>query len=269
VDGVAGNAADCRKKLTGRRRRMQFPGNLNRASLNRAAPEFIWSERAVRHVARMADVAEAMVQEETPEVSERRAFRRVAVEIPGKVFLPSTREETDCIVTNISPAGALITCATERLAKIPVILYVAGLGRFEGHGTWERDQRHGILFHNSELKQARLADQLVKLDGQAQPPETMLRRHKRIATHTLAKFTRESGATISCTVLDFSTSGLSLKSDVRPQIGERIQIGGMIGRVARYHESGIAIEFIGRERDDTVFRQELDSLALWRVVEAA
>ncbi len=214
----------------------------------------------------MANVAEAMVQEETLEVSERRAFRRVTVEIPGKVFLPSTAQEADCVVTNISPAGALVTCAVETLAKIPVVLYVAGLGRFEGHGAWERGPRHGIVFHNSELKQARLANQLIKLDAQGQP-ETILRRHKRIATHTLAKFTCESGATISCTVLDFSTSGLSLKSEMRPQIGERIHIGGMIGRVARYHESGIAIEFIGRERDDAVFRQELDSLALWRVVD--
>jgi hypothetical protein len=38
---------------------------------------------------------------------------------------------------------------------------------------------------------------------------------------------------------------VSLKTDVRPPIGEFVLIGQMAGRVARHHDQGIGIEFVG------------------------
>ncbi len=38
---------------------------------------------------------------------------------------------------------------------------------------------------------------------------------------------------------------MSLKTDHHVPIGEFVLIGQMAGRVARHHESGIAIEFLG------------------------
>jgi len=46
-------------------------------------------------------------------------------------------------------------------------------------------------------------------------------------------------------VLDLSVSGVSLKTNMRPPIGEFVLIGQMAGRVARHHEQGIGIEFVG------------------------
>jgi hypothetical protein len=46
-------------------------------------------------------------------------------------------------------------------------------------------------------------------------------------------------------VLDLSVSGISVKTDVRPPIGEFVLIGQMAGRVARHHGEGIGIEFVG------------------------
>ncbi len=48
-----------------------------------------------------------------------------------------------------------------------------------------------------------------------------------------------------CEVLDLSTSGVSVKTDIRPPVGEYVLIGQMAGRVARHHESGVGIEFVG------------------------
>jgi hypothetical protein len=46
-------------------------------------------------------------------------------------------------------------------------------------------------------------------------------------------------------VLDLSMSGISVKTKVRPPIGEFVLIGQMAGRIARHHDEGIGIEFVG------------------------
>jgi hypothetical protein len=40
-----------------------------------------------------------------------------------------------------------------------------------------------------------------------------------------------------------------VKCDVRPTIGEFVLIGQMAGRIARVHESGVGIEFVGLTPD--------------------
>jgi hypothetical protein len=60
----------------------------------------------------------------------------------------------------------------------------------------------------------------------------------------MTRFTRANGDVVNCEVLDLSLSGVSLVTEVRPQIGELVLIGQMAGRVARIHERGIAIEFV-------------------------
>jgi hypothetical protein len=201
-----------------------------------------------------------------PDLAERRRYKRVAVEVPGKVFVPSTGKEADCVVTNISPAGAEIACGIERLLDTPIVLYAAGLGRFDGHVVWERDDSYGVKFSSSVSKQARLADRLTGA-GEDGPQGSDRRREKRITASGLAQFTREDGSVVPCQVLDFSTSGVSVRTKVRPQVGEHVLIGGMVGKVARFHESGIGIEFVARERDDAGFRKSLASLDLWRIEE--
>jgi hypothetical protein len=44
-------------------------------------------------------------------------------------------------------------------------------------------------------------------------------------------------------------SGVSLKTDARPPLGEIVLIGQTAGRVARHHETGIAIEFVNAQHD--------------------
>jgi len=53
------------------------------------------------------------------------------------------------------------------------------------------------------------------------------------------------GQLVACEVLDLSVSGVSLKTKLRPPIGEFVLIGQMAGRIARHHDQGIGIEFVG------------------------
>ena len=75
--------------------------------------------------------------------------------------------------------------------------------------------------------------------------ESLLRRHDRTPTKGFARFTRANGDILACEVVDLSLSGVSLKTDSRPPLGEVVLIGQMAGKVVRHHEQGIAIEFVG------------------------
>lgn len=180
---------------------------------------------------------------------ERRRFPRVAVDLKGRLFVPEEECESPCAITDMSPGGAQVVCERTPILQAPVVLYIDGFGRFEGvvarlvkaEGP---EGKFGVRFNCSPLKQERVAEQLKAYLNSGTIDPTALRRHDRRPTRGLARFTRANGDVIQCEVLDLSLGGVSLATDVRPQIGEIVLIGQMAGRVARIHENGIAIEFV-------------------------
>lgn len=179
---------------------------------------------------------------------ERRRFRRVRVDLPGRLFTPVNGNEARCQICDLSPGGAAIACEMLPEPGTQVILYVDGFGRFEGHVMRMDDSSFGVLFSCTALKRERTAEQLTLFLNKDLVDETVMRRHERTNQKGFAKFTRADGQIVQCEVMDISSSGVSLKTDVRPTIGEFILIAQMAGRVARHHEHGIGIEFIGQEK---------------------
>ena len=51
--------------------------------------------------------------------------------------------------------------------------------------------------------------------------------------------------------MDISSGGVSLKTETKPSIGEFVLIAQMAGRVARHHDQGVGIEFVGMEKQAT------------------
>jgi hypothetical protein len=196
---------------------------------------------------------------------ERRQFKRVSIAVPGKVFVPATGYEAACELINLSPAGTEIAGKFDDPLEGPVVLYAESFGRFEGQIAWQKGGKYGIKFNSTTLKQARTADQLARMNEGQAASDSATRRHRREATKSLSRFTRENGSIIPCTVLDISTSGVSLETNVRPQTGEFILIGGMVGRVARHHETGIGIEFVAGGASDMNAKQLQELLGQWLV----
>ena len=177
--------------------------------------------------------------------AERRRFRRVPVDLSGRLFVPADSRESHCKVADLSPGGASILCDLPLEAGAQIVLYVDGFGRLEGEVARIGNGEYGIRFHCSALKRERIAEQLILVMNKEFIDETQIRRHDRTPTKGIARFTRADGQFVACEVLDLSVSGVSLKTDVRPPIGEFVLIGQMAGRVARHHEQGIGIEFVG------------------------
>ncbi len=177
--------------------------------------------------------------------AERRRFKRIRVDLPGRLFVPAEERESRCTVIDLSPGGAAIDCEITPDQDAQVVLYVDGFGRFEGTVVRPQGGGFGVRFNCSPLKRERIAEQLMLFLNKTLVDSSVLRRHERAPTKGFTRFTRADGQLIRCEVLDLSTSGVSVKTDIRPPIGEYVLIGQMAGRVARHHESGIGIEFVG------------------------
>lgn len=177
---------------------------------------------------------------------ERRRYLRVRVDLKGRLFVPGEGREAACAITDMSPGGAQVSCESVPQQQAEVVLYIDGFGRFEGTVTRspKGEGGFGVRFNCTALKRERIAEQLNHYLKNGAVDETLLRRHDRKGTKGAARFTRASGEIVICEVLDLSLGGVSLATDVRPQIGEIVLIGQMAGRVARIHENGIAIEFV-------------------------
>jgi len=177
--------------------------------------------------------------------AERRRFKRVRVDLPGRLFMPAESRETPCKVLDMSPGGAAVESEGELPNDTQIVLYVDGFGRFEGQIVNRTANGYGVRFNCTALKRERVSEQLTLFANKSLVSEADLRRHDRAPAKGFTRFTRADGETVKCEVLDLSLSGVSLKTNVRPPIGEFVLIGQMAGRVARIHENGIAVEFVG------------------------
>jgi len=181
--------------------------------------------------------------------AERRRFRRVRVDLSGRLFVPADSRECHCKVVDLSPGGASIECDLALEAETQVVLYVDGFGRLEGSIARASDASFGVRFNCTAAKRERIAEQMILLMNSKLLDESELRRHDRTPTKGLARFTRANGDVVNCEVMDLSLGGVSLATDTRPPVGERVVIGQMTGRVARHHEKGIGIEFVRQAQD--------------------
>lgn len=182
--------------------------------------------------------------------AERRRYKRVRVDLPGKLFVPAENREAACTVLDLSPGGAAIGFDGEMEPDTQVVLYIDGFGRFEGSAVNRAAGGFGVRFQCTQLKRERVAEQLMLFANKTLVSDADLRRHDRAPAKGFTRFTRADGETVKCEVLDLSLSGVSLKTHVRPPIGEFVLIGQMAGRVARIHENGIGVEFVAGHGND-------------------
>src|ERR1700748_503339 len=85
--------------------------------------------------------------------AERRRFRRVAVNLAGKLFLPADSREVICQVVDLSPGGASLECDFVPEPNTAVVLYCeGGFGRFEGTVARRDGFGFGMRFHATAMK---------------------------------------------------------------------------------------------------------------------
>ncbi|OJU11612.1 MAG: hypothetical protein BGN85_03750 [Alphaproteobacteria bacterium 64-11] len=183
------------------------------------------------------------------QLRKRTLVEPVRVDFPGHLFVPSEERETSCRTIELSSDGASIQCEGPPPCGTSVVLYVSGVGRFEGAIARIKDDVVEVQFICTAAKRERTAEQIAALRNNDKGSDggSILRRHERSSRKSCAQFTCVNGQIVSCEIVDISLSGVSLRTDVRPPIGEFVLIAQVAGRVSRHFEKGIGIEFVGRE----------------------
>lgn len=178
---------------------------------------------------------------------EKRRFRRVKLPLTGRLYVPETQEESNCAVEDISPGDASLLCTLKEEPRGRAVLYLDSLGRFEGPIVRSNEGGFVMTFSCSLQKREKLADQLSFEMNRHLLTESELRRSDRVEANggSITHFTRSTGEQFRCEVIDLSLTGVSLRTDMRPPVGEHILVGHRAGRVARFHGDGIGVEFLG------------------------
>jgi len=177
---------------------------------------------------------------------DKRARSRAQVGVKGRIFFPSRQYEEECLVCDLSPDGAGLKTSCSGAVGAQVILYVDGLGRFEGSIARHDRLRVGIKFKCSDVKRARIAELIASYVELGAVTSTSLRERARqnggLALHY---FSLASGETMRCEIVDIALSGASLRTQERPPVGETISFGKTAALVVRHTDCGIAVTFMG------------------------
>lgn len=178
---------------------------------------------------------------------ERRRFRRMPMEVSGRLLDPLGREH-DCRTADISPGDIRLAATVLPQVGERVVIYLDGFGRLSGIVARKcGEDEVAIIFDFSAHKREKMAEQLtiaINRDlGIEEPARPVLRDG---AHHVKLEF--ETGETYEGEVADFSLAGISIKSRRPPPlIGVWVRVGNVYGRVARIIEGGFAIDFEPRQ----------------------
>ncbi len=177
-------------------------------------------------------------------VGDNRKHQRVHLRLLGR-FMRADKKEYPCQVLNISPGGAALLAPAPGEVGERIVAYIDHIGRIEGSLVRNFDGGFAIKIHASDYKREKIANQLTWLANRETLKLAEDRRHQRIVPRkTQMTITLQDGSEQNCKILDVSLSGASLEINPKPEMGSTIVVGKMRGRVVRYHDRGIGIEFL-------------------------
>jgi len=174
---------------------------------------------------------------------ERRRHQRVSVQLLGRYML-ETRREYPCQSVNISPGGMALLAPVPGNLGERVVVYLDQVGRVEGQVVRHFQNGFAIAFSATIRKRDKLAAQLTWLANREILGLPEDRRHDRLqARITRTVITLDDGQQVVARLIDVSTSGAGIATDLKLVMGQRIVVGKLPGKVIRVFEGGVAVEF--------------------------
>ena len=159
-------------------------------------------------------------------------------------MLPDSSEHP-CQVTQLSPEGAVFLAGVAAPAGLGIVAYIDEIGRLEAVAGEAVDGGFAVTFQISGPRRERIESRIRTLRGLSpeEGDEIRHRRDPRQANSSASHITLPDGRVYPCEVVDVSMSGAAVRTEVIPALGTSILLGKMRGRVVRYLDSGVAIEF--------------------------
>ena len=141
--------------------------------------------------------------------------------------------------------GATFITTTVVHSGLAIVAYLEEVGRIEATSSLPVPGGFQITFNLTGARRDRFETRLKWLVQKESGQSIEDRRHTRFEPKDKqSQITMPDGREYACEVVDISLSGAAVKVEVMPSLGTYILLGKMRGRVVRYLDSGIAIEFI-------------------------
>ena len=162
----------------------------------------------------------------------------------GRFMLPDMTEHP-CQVIDIGADGAVFKSATVPAEGSAIVAYLEELGRVEVTSGPAVPDGFAVSYSMKGPRLERLQQRIdwLKQKSQGGAPEN--RRHIRYEpAEKNSQIAMPDGRVYQCEVMDISVSGAAIKTEVMPSVGTYIMLGKMRGRVVRYLDVGVGIEFV-------------------------
>jgi len=159
----------------------------------------------------------------------------------------ANQSEYACRVTALGRDGAFFVCD-----KVPpkgeiLVAYVEEVGRIEAIAEDPGPGGFAISYALTGPRLERLRQRIQWLVDRKQGKAVDNRRHARYEPEEkISQIILSDGRAYPCEVLDISVSGAGIKTEVVPSLGTQLYLGKMRGRVVRYIENGVAIQFLNQ-----------------------
>lgn len=161
----------------------------------------------------------------------------------GRFMLPDMSEHP-CQVTRATHLGAAFLTELNVPAGVKIVAYIDEIGRVEAQVADPLPGGFGVRFNLTEARQKKFNERLQWLRAKQQDGSIEQRAHNRFEPETsTSHITLPDGRVYPCEVIDISMSGAAVTTEVMPALGTYVMLGKMRGRVVRYIDSGVAIEF--------------------------
>ena len=162
----------------------------------------------------------------------------------GRFMLPDLSEHA-CQVVDLSVAGATFLTPSVPMQGQSIVAYIEEIGRIEAITGPARPGGFEISFNLKGSRLERFQQRMEWLHQRGNGDTGDHRCQSRYdPSNRVSQVTLPDGRVYNCEVLDISVSGASIKTEVVPSVGTFLMLGKMRGRVVRYLEHGVAIEFV-------------------------
>lgn len=171
--------------------------------------------------------------------------------IADKRNLRRERREFACRTRRISPHSIALTGPVKGAAGERVIAHFDEIGKLEGQIIRPLADGFVMSVVLSDERRARLAAKIDWLEKHWHYRLPDDRKHKRtIPKNPHSTLLLADGTVLGCFVIDMSVSGVAVSADIRPQLGDVLAVGKVIGRVVRLFPEGFALRFIELQNPD-------------------
>ena len=162
----------------------------------------------------------------------------------GRFMLPDMTEHA-CQVLDMTAQGATFVTADAPPEGQAIVAYLEDLGRIEALSGPAVPGGFQVLFSYTGARLERLIQRIDWVKQRSAGVASDQRRHARFEPKDKASsIVLPDGRVYACEVMDISVSGAAIRTDVMPSIGTYLMVGKMKGRVVRYLENGVGIEFV-------------------------